>query len=158
MGKTKTVARRNFVSRNIKRNSADNRGLKSNKDIAMDFASKVQKKFDRIVKASILFGSQTQGLNSATSGSDIDIILIIDDASIDWDLELVSWYRQELARLTASLKYPKKLHINTVTLTTFWNEAIIGEPVVINVLRYGIALIDFGGFFEPLKVLLQEEE
>ena len=29
-----------------------------------------------------------------------------------------------------------------------------GEPVVINVIRYGVPLIDFGGFFTPLKVLL----
>ena len=33
--------------------------------------------------------------------------------------------------------------------------AFVGEPVVINVIRYGEPLIDFGGFFTPLKVLLQ---
>jgi uncharacterized protein (UPF0332 family) len=31
-----------------------------------------------------------------------------------------------------------------------------GDPVVINVLRYGDALIDFGGFFNPLKILLRD--
>ena len=29
-----------------------------------------------------------------------------------------------------------------------------GDPVIINVLRYGEAVLDFGGFFEPLKYLL----
>ena len=28
-----------------------------------------------------------------------------------------------------------------------------GDPVVINILRYGEALIDYGGFFNPLKSL-----
>jgi uncharacterized protein (UPF0332 family) len=30
-----------------------------------------------------------------------------------------------------------------------------GDPVVINVLRYGDALVDFGGFFNPLRILLK---
>ena len=29
-----------------------------------------------------------------------------------------------------------------------------GDPVIINVLRYGEAMLDFAGFFEPLKSLL----
>jgi len=31
-----------------------------------------------------------------------------------------------------------------------------GEPVVMNIIRYGEPLVDFGGFFTPLKVLLQK--
>jgi uncharacterized protein (UPF0332 family) len=31
-----------------------------------------------------------------------------------------------------------------------------GDPVVINILRYGQAIIDFAGFFSPLKFLLLE--
>jgi len=30
----------------------------------------------------------------------------------------------------------------------------MGEPLAINVIRYGEAMVDHGGFFEPLKVLL----
>jgi uncharacterized protein (UPF0332 family) len=33
---------------------------------------------------------------------------------------------------------------------------IKGDPVVVNIIRYGDPLIDFGGFFSPLKILLQE--
>jgi len=33
---------------------------------------------------------------------------------------------------------------------------IHGGPVVVNILRYGEPLIDYGGFFEPLKMLLQQ--
>ena len=128
------------------------RSMINEKEIAMDFAEKVHKKFDRIVKASILFGSQAQ--NNSRSTSDIDVILIIDDASINWDLELVAWYREELGKLIASEKYPRDLHVNTIKLTTWWQDLVHGDPVVINVLRYGEALIDSGGFFNPLKALL----
>lgn len=125
-----------------------------NKEIAMDFATQVQKKFDRMVKASILFGSQAK--NDSSSSSDIDIVLVIDDAAINWDLELISWYREELSKIIASNSYGADLHVNTVKLTTFWNDLMHGDPVVINILRYGEALIDYGGFFNPLKALLQQ--
>ena len=122
------------------------------KEIAMDFAEKVHKKFDRMIKASIIFGSQAK--NTAKPSSDIDVILIIDDASINWDMELIAWYREELGKLISSQKYPRDIHINTIKLTTWWQDLIYGDPVVINVLRYGEALIDSGGFFNPIKALL----
>ncbi len=120
--------------------------------IAYDFSGKVYKQFNQIIKSIILFGSTAK--DTAKERSDIDLIIIIDDATIKWDDELIAWYREELAKLVAASKYKDKLHINTVTLTTFWNEVLVGEPIVINVIRYGVALIDFGGFFEPLKILL----
>jgi predicted nucleotidyltransferase/uncharacterized protein (UPF0332 family) len=122
------------------------------KDIALDFAMKVQKKFDRLIKASVLFGSQAK--NTSTSSSDIDIIIIIDDASVNWDMELIAWYREELAKTIAESRYRNDLHINTVKLTTWWQDLIYGDPIVINIIRYGEALIDSGGFFNPLKSLL----
>ena len=131
-----------------------NRKLRTEKDIAMDFAIKVQRKFDRIVKASVLFGSRATAKNNASVSSDIDIILIIDDAEIEWDMELIAWYREELGKLITAQNYSRELHINTVKLTTWWNDMLHGDPVVINILRYGEALIDYGGFFNPLKSLL----
>ena len=130
----------------------EKRTLKTEKDIAMDFAEKVHKKFDRIVKATVLFGSQAK--NTANPTSDIDIVLIIDDASLNWDLELIAWYREELGKLIAAQRYSRDLHINTIKLTTWWQDLIHGDPVVINILRYGEVLIDSGGFFNPLKSLL----
>ncbi len=124
----------------------------SDKDIAMDFASKAYKKFRDVVKAIAMFGSATK--QEAKPKSDIDLVIIIDDCTVNWDEELIAWYREELAKLIASQKYKKDLHVNTVTLTAFWEELRAGEPLVINVLRYGEALIDIGGFFDPLKVLL----
>lgn len=126
--------------------------MQTEKDIAMDFATKVHKRFDKLLKASVLFGSQATG--ESTESSDIDIILIVDDAAVEWDLELVAWYREELGKLIASQKYAAELHVNTVRLTTWWEDMVNGDPVVINILRYGQALIDYAGFFNPLKALL----
>ena len=126
--------------------------LKTEKDIAMDFATLIHKRFDRLVKASILFGSQAK--DTATPSSDIDIVLIIDDASVSWDLELVAWYREELSKLVQKQSYGKDLHINTIKLTTWWMDLMQGDPVIVNILRYGEGLIDIGGFFTPIKALL----
>ena len=52
--------------------------------------------------------------------------------------------------------YRKSLHINSVKLSTWWEDMMRGDPVVINILRYGDALIDHGGFFNPLRILLKE--
>ena len=125
---------------------------RDDKDIAMDFAAKVHRKFGNIIKATILFGSQAKG--KANSSSDIDVVIIVDDAAINWDLELVAWYREELGKLVSSNKYAKDLHINTIKLTTWWNDLMHGDAVVLNILRYGQALIDLGGFFNPQKALL----
>ena len=123
-------------------------------EIAMDFAQKAHERFDRMIKSSILFGSVAKQVSQASS--DIDIILIIDDAAISWDLELIAWYREELGKLIASQakEYGRDFHINTIKLTTWWQDLLHGDPVVVNILRYGDPLIDSGGFFHPLKSLL----
>ncbi len=126
--------------------------LKKEADIAMDFATKVYKKFNKIIKAVILFGSAVK--QTAVTGSDIDIIIIIDDVTINWDQELTAWYRQELEKLIKSNPYQSGLHINTIKLSTWWEDLMRGDPVVLNILRYGEAMIDFAGFFNPLKYLL----
>lgn len=125
---------------------------KTDKDIAFDFSVKAYKKFKEVIKSIILFGSVAK--NKAKKGSDIDIVIIIDDCVINWDQELIAWYRQELGELLSEQGYNKKIHLTTITLTSFMEEVRAGEPTIINILRYGETLIDHGGFFNPLKVLL----
>lgn len=128
-------------------------GFESERDIAMDFATKAYKEFDRMIKSIVLFGSSAK--KASTPDSDIDIIILIDDVSIMWDQELIAYYREALAKLIEKNPYQKTLHINTVKLSTWWADLIKGDPVVINILRYGDTLIDYGGFFEPIKLLLK---
>ena len=124
------------------------------REIAADFAMKVYNEFDQMIKSIVLFGSSARRIS--TPDSDIDIIIIIDDVSIKWDQELIAWYREELGKIISANPYVKALHINTVKLSTWWDDMMKGDPVVINILRYGDALIDFGGFFNPLRILLKE--
>ncbi len=124
------------------------------REIAMDFGMKVYEKFDQMIKSVVLFGSSAKKI--ATPESDIDVIVIIDDVSVRWDQELIAWYREELGKIITQNPYRKSLHVNTVKLSTWWDDMMKGDPVVINVLRYGDALIDYGGFFNPLRVLLKE--
>lgn len=126
--------------------------FKKEKDIAMDFSLKVYKKFEKSIKSIILFGSTVK--HSAVAGSDIDLIIVIDDVTIKWTPEIIAWYREELDKILKANPYQKDLHINTIKLSTWWEDLMKGDPVVINVLRYGEAVIDLAGFFEPLKYLL----
>jgi uncharacterized protein (UPF0332 family)/predicted nucleotidyltransferase len=128
--------------------------LVNERDIAMDFAQKVYEKFSKLIKSVILFGSTVK--KTRVSSSDIDIIVLIDNVSVKFDPEMISWYREELGKILAANPYKQELHITTTTLTTWWNDLMKGDPVLLNMIRYGEALLDFGGFFNPIKILLQE--
>ena len=128
-----------------------NRKLRKDEDIAMDFAAEIHKKFESVVKATFMFGSNAKNKIDA---KDIDIGIIIDDASIDWDLELIAWYREELAKIVSRNEHAEDLHVSTIKLTTWWDDLMHGDPVIINMIRYGEPLIDIGGFFNPIKALL----
>ncbi len=128
--------------------------LKTEHDIAMDFAVKVYKRFDKFIKSVVLFGSVAK--EEAVAGSDIDIVIIIDDVSVRLDEEIVAWYREELEKLLRRTPYQQSLHVNTTKLSTWWEDLMRGDPTIINVIRYGEAMLDYGGFFEPLKRLLLE--
>lgn len=126
--------------------------LKTEKDIAMDFATKVYKQFDKLVKSIILFGSTSK--KTRVKGSDIDIIIVIDDAAVRWDQQLITWYREKLDNIIQANPYKVDLHINTIKLSTWWEDLMRGDPVIQNIIRNGESMIDFAGFFEPLKFLL----
>ena len=83
--------------------------LKTEREIAMDFAEKSYQKFDKLLKSVVLFGSAAKGTNTAES--DIDIILIVDDAMIKFDDKLTLWYREELGKIIQSNPYKKELQI-----------------------------------------------
>lgn len=147
--KSKTGEKKKKIS---KVKNAPTLQLKKESEIALDFATKVYQKFNKLVKSVVLFGSAIK--QTSTKGSDIDIILIIDDTSVKWDQELTAWYREELGKILRANPYQKNLHINTIKLSTWWEDLMRGDPVIINILRYGEAMIDLAGFFTPLKFLL----
>lgn len=120
------------------------------KKVAERFAHAVNRELREFLKAAVLFGSAAKHTHPAV-GSDIDVLLIIDDASIMITPELTEAYRVIVENLAkrASLR----LHINTLKVTNFWEHIRAGDPVIINVLRDGVVLVD-KGFFRPIQALL----
>jgi len=118
---------------------------------AYDLAAKIYKKFGQLVLSVVIFGSAAKA--EAKKESDIDIAVIVDNVSQVWDEEVVSYYREELFKIVRAEPGRDRFHMNTVTLSTFWDNVRMGEPAILNMLRYGVALLDLG-FFEPLKYLL----
>lgn len=153
--KSDVSSKKKAVSKKVNsKNLPDTMKLGSERDIAMDFGIKVYRRFDTMVKSIVLFGSTTK--RTSNHKSDIDILIIIDDMSVNWDMELIAWYREELAKLIKSNPYVKPLHVNITKLSVWWNDVLKGDPIVMNVLRFGEPIIDYGGFFTPLKNLLKQ--
>jgi uncharacterized protein (UPF0332 family)/predicted nucleotidyltransferase len=122
---------------------------KGNTVIARKFSEAIYKELGDFISGLILFGSTARAKSKT---GDIDILIILDDVGMQMTKEIVQTYRVILAK-TVSKIAPDKLHIQTMTWTSFWEYVRAGDPVAINILRDGIALIDHG-FFDPLKTLL----
>lgn len=122
--------------------------------ISRVFTENIHKEFGNFISAVILFGSTARNLQRA---KDIDILIVLDDVRVKFTRELTETYRilTEKAMARASPNNPQLLHVQSMTLTSFWEYVRAGDPVAINILRDGIALID-SGFFSPLQLLLRE--
>ena len=117
--------------------------------IAYKFAGDIKKELGNFVKAIVIFGSTAR--KKAVTG-DIDILVVVDDISMSLTPELVEAYRVIVQKLIARIS--TKLHIISLRFTSFWEYIRAGDPIGINMLRDGIALIDTG-FFDPLQALLK---
>ncbi|MEM0230608.1 MAG: nucleotidyltransferase domain-containing protein [Candidatus Woesearchaeota archaeon] len=119
-------------------------------DIAYSFAKNIYKEFGTILKAIVLFGSTARG--TAKKDGDIDILLIVDDITINLTPEMVEAYR--IITEKTVINTSNRIHVTTLKFTSFWDYVRAGDPIAINILRDGVALMD-SGFFEPLQVLLK---
>ncbi len=144
-----------FKVENRKKPSSDTYA-KEDIDIAYAFAKEARKEFKELLKAIILFGSTArkyQEHDTKKRPGDVDVLLIVDDVSIQLTQELVQTYRIILEKIVA--KVSKRLHITTLRFTNFWEYIRAGDPIAINMLRDGIAIMD-SGFFDPLQLLLYQ--
>ncbi len=119
--------------------------------LARKFSEKIYKEFGDFVKAVVLFGSTSRMEDKV---KDVDILVILDDVHIMFSEELIQTYRIIVEKIIADLS-PDRLHIQSMKWSSFWEYVRVGDPVAINVLRFGIALIDTG-FFDPLQALLDQ--
>src|SRR3989344_2758522 len=119
--------------------------------VAQQFAQKVKNELGDFLVAVIMFGSSAR--MSAKEGSDIDVLIVGDDITFQLTPPLIESYRIIVENIVASTS--RRLHVTSMTFTSFWEYVKVGDPVAINILRDGIALIDTG-FFNPLQVLLKQ--
>lgn len=120
-------------------------------NIAREFARRIYQEFGTFVKALILFGSTTKG--KLAKEGDIDILIIIDDVSVNLTRELTQTYRIITEKILANMPDSERLHIQSMKFSSWWEYIRAGDPVAINVLRYGISLVDTG-IFDPIQALL----
>lgn len=118
---------------------------------ALEFAKKVDKELKEFLKAAVLFGSVAK--HKRENRGDIDVLLVIDDADIIINAEMTQAYRLIVQKIASEVSI--RLHISTLKLTSFWEKTRNGDPVVINILRDGIPLID-KGFFRATQTLLDQ--
>jgi predicted nucleotidyltransferase len=113
----------------------------------VSFANEARKNYGELIKSIVVFGSVVRG--DATKKSDADIFVILDDTATksSEDLEKVNSHLYLIAHEL------KNLHIQTHTLTEFWNWIKMGSPELVNFLRYGLVIHDTG-FVKPIQRLL----
>jgi len=124
---------------------------KADLDLAYRFANNIYKELSSLIRAVVIFGSAAR--KAETEKSDLDILVIIDDLSINLTREVVEAYRVIIKK--AIVQVSTRLHVITLRFTSFWDYIRNGDPIGINMLRDGVALIDTG-FFDPLQALLKK--
>ncbi|MFH2028122.1 MAG: nucleotidyltransferase domain-containing protein [Nanoarchaeota archaeon] len=123
---------------------------KEDLDLAYAFTRELHKEVGEFIKGAIIFGSAARKTES--HGSDIDLLIVIDDLSLHLSPDLIEAYRIIVQKII--VKVSTRLHITTLRFTSFWDYVRNGDPIGINILRDGFAIID-NGFFEPLQILLR---
>jgi predicted nucleotidyltransferase/uncharacterized protein (UPF0332 family) len=119
-------------------------------EIAEKFTNALKKELKDFLMGVVIFGSTVR--KEATSKSDIDVLVVTDDASYELTEALVEGYRIIVEKTI--VRTSQKLHITSMTFTSFWEYVKAGDPVAVNILRDGVALYD-RGFFDPLQRLLR---
>ncbi len=121
-------------------------------DLVYTFTSRLYKEFGDFLKAVVLFGSAATK-NPKDKKGDIDILVIVDDASLMLTADVAETYRIIVEKLI--LEVSPNLHVTSLKLTSFWEYIRAGDPIGMNMLRSGIPILDTG-FFRPMQILLQQ--
>lgn len=119
-------------------------------EVAQEFTKRLYRDFGGFVKAAVFFGSSSR--HEQKHGSDVDVLVIIDDVTVELGDDTVNAYRIQVMRHVKEVS--EQLHVTTLKLSTFWDLLNVGDPVALNILRDGVAMID-SGFFDPFKALLE---
>ncbi len=134
------------------------KGMLAAVKIAEIHKSMVLKKFEKYIVSYVLSGSLVRG--TATSKSDIDVMIIIDDTDVkkmtraelkDKLRAIIIGMGIEAGDITG---IRNKLNIQVYILTDFWDSLKEANPVIFTLLRDGVPFYD-RGIFMPWKQLLK---
>ena len=117
---------------------------------AREFVKELILEMKELVKSCVLFGSNTH--DTLKKDSDIDLMIVLDNVSVFVSPELRESYQIIVKKLSSRIS--NKLHIMTVNLSDVWDMARKGDPLFINILRYGVPLFD-RDIIEPMQYLLE---
>jgi uncharacterized protein (UPF0332 family)/predicted nucleotidyltransferase len=128
--------------------------------IVKRFSDALVKELDILVKSVVWFGSAVRGGFAAGKkslrdeimfGSDIDVLIVLDDTINVLTPEVVTAYRVVTEKTAANIS--TRLHITTMPVTKFWDYSLKGDPILINMLRDGKAVYDSGCFGMAQRML-----
>jgi len=133
-------------------------GMLSAVKIAELHKNMVLKKFEKYIVTYVLSGSLVRG--QATSTSDIDVFIVIDDTDVkrmtraelkDKLRAIIIGMGIEAGEITG---IKNKLNIQVYILTDFWDSLKEANPIIFTLLRDGVPFFD-RGIFMPWKQLLR---
>ncbi len=117
------------------------------------FSVLARRKLGNMVKGIAVIGSLARG--DFTPGSDIDVLVVVDDTQRDIPDEL----KEKLLAILVDLgkKIDKKMQVQLHTLTEFFQFAKEGDNIIYNFLRHMKPVYD-GGILKPMQRLLKAGE
>lgn len=121
-----------------------------NLKIVREFSRELILEMKSLVKAIVLFGSNAN--NTQDKNSDIDVMILLDNVEVYVTTELREAYRVIVNNLIS--RFDGKLHIMTTNFSDYWDMLRKGDPVMTNILRFGVPIYDTG-VIEPMQYLLE---
>ncbi len=119
--------------------------------LAQEYSDIVVKKFKKVVKAVVLFGSFTR--KDFHEKSDLDLLVVIDDTTARFTPEMKESFDEKLRIIGKEISADISVQPSW-TLMEFWEMARIGHPLLYTIVRDGWALYDTG-FFIPVRKMLE---
>lgn len=122
-----------------------------NLKLSRTFSKKLLEEMKELVRSIVIFGSNNN--NTLNKDSDIDLMVVLDNISVFVTDELREAYRIIVNKLNQDIG-KGKFHVMTINLSDLWDMSRKGDPILINVLRYGSPIFD-RDLIEPLQYLLE---
>lgn len=140
-------------------------------EISINFSKEIMKDLKQFIKSIVLFGSSSRQIIRGINGeilnnmekkmsmhtysekSDIDILVIFDDVSCIISKEILEFYNIVVSK--ARQKISKRLHITTISFSSFYEYTRVADPIMVTALRNGFIIYDEGSFEIFQKLLMK---